>query len=461
MVVVTLGGLSGCGLVSYDSLASSASADAGAAAAEWVRWASSDDSVALDIGVDGAGRATVLMRLEGQLVGEDVPELTSTARASVALRFDPEGNIIDHQLFEATSSFELRAIDVAADGSWVATGSLGGTSTIAETTLDSGSNQGVIVVVADASGSPAQAVLFSGGGANAQGHSIAGSATGAIAVGGLFGDQVQLTGLTIGGAQSQDIAFHGLLADVGGAAIWGLGLDSPDAQAGSVTLGIGMGEQDRTCITGYFEGPTDFGGGPVGDVVGGNQAGDAFVAEYLGDGSLSHLELLGSTAADRGFGAVAVAGGCVVSGRLCGPNSYTDHVGACDGFVARVTQDAGVEWSRGIAGTELDVVFGLDVGPSGTVYAGGTFTGSASLGQLTVERADGSVGGFAAALDPDGTPRWLRSIEGDDVAVDAVAVTQDEERLLVAGHFVGTLRISGRTISSDNRATFVWSLPIE
>lgn len=449
-----------CGRVSYDSIVEDGGTLPGAE--DWVRWVSSDDSVTLDVGVDGAGRATLLTRLEGQLVGDDVPNESSTNRATLTMRYDASGAFLDHHLYQASDTFELRDLDVADGGSSVATGSLSGTVVIAGESLDSGGNQDVVMVVAESAGEPTGAVLFSGGGANAQGHCVAGSPTGAIALGGLFGDEVQLTGLPIAGAQNADIAFHGLLPSIDGTAIWGIGLESPDSQAGSVTIGLDIGQDDRVCVTGYFEGPTEFGsGGAVGDVVGDNQSGDVFVAEYSGAGLLLGLTLLGSVGADRGFATVAVADGCVVAGRICGASGgYTDDVGDCDAFVAKVT-GANVDWSVGIGGTDRDVAWGLDVGASGTIYVGGVFTGAASLGALQIQTVAGSSGAFIAALDAAGNPLWLRSISGDDVVVESVAVTTDEERLIVAGEFQGTLQFAGRELMSSTRAAFISSLALE
>lgn len=76
------------------------------------------------------------------------------------------------------------------------------------------------------------------------------------------------------------------------------------------------------------------------------------------------------------------------------------HRGGRDVFVARLHPDASVAWARGFGGPEDDLVADVAVAQDGTVFLGGTFSGTIELGGGATREAAGDSDWFVLALRP-------------------------------------------------------------
>lgn len=203
-------------------------------------------------------------------------------------------------------------------------------------------------------------------------------------------------------------------------------------------------------VAGEFTGTVDFDPSPTGTRALTSFGGtDLFVARYTALGELQWAIRAGgpSTTSVHSV-AVSPAGDIVIGGSFegiadfdptDGVTAYTSN-GGRDGFVAVYTSAGTLRWARGMGGSLDDEVLGVAVQADGTVFASGTFRGTALIdppAELAVTSA-GGVDGFLASWTSVGVIRWAFPVggTGDDLAA-AVAVAPGGGAYL-GGSFAGT-----------------------
>lgn len=200
---------------------------------------------------------------------------------------------------------------------------------------------------------------------------------------------------------------------------------------------------DELHVVGVVTGTATFGEGMI------STAGTTgFMASYSPDAEVaSDVERLGQTTAleavvltDRGRVAVGP-----ISGRL-------EHVG-CGSVDAA---GRGIAWAPDrwctVLGNAGDQVFPHDVaaGPSDAIYVVGTASGTATIGDVTIEAGSGT-GAFVAKLDDaDGEIVWVRSIESSSgtgrIGGNAVVVLADGS-VVIGGQVDSAAQIAAGGVS--------------
>jgi len=195
-------------------------------------------------------------------------------------------------------------------------------------------------------------------------------------------------------------------------------------QVGGATRSVGssaaIDSTGNVFLTGWIIGAAEFSG----TAVSGTGIASAFVARYLADGSLDWVRVMSSAFGSLGFDvAVDAAGRAYVGGADAGidfGNGATyPHAGGLDAFVAQFMTDGSVGWTRHMANIGNDIVFGVAVDPAGgDVFASGTFAWSVDFGGGSIVAAAGLSDAFVLRLGGDGSTAWVRtaSSEGDDMA---------------------------------------------
>jgi hypothetical protein len=165
------------------------------------------------------------------------------------------------------------------------------------------------------------------------------------------------------------------------------------------------------------------------------------------DGIVCSAPLWGKLFGDpnvQGVASVGVdaSGNVYVGGTFAGSMDLGGNVlvstGTADVFVASFDTSGNHRWSAQFGGTGPETLNGIAVTPAGGVALAGTFYGSVSFGERTLESVNG-LDSFVAKLDEAGAPVWAQRIgETADQTARSVAIDGDEN-VVVAGHFSGVL----------------------
>ncbi|MBI4704160.1 MAG: SUMF1/EgtB/PvdO family nonheme iron enzyme, partial [Deltaproteobacteria bacterium] len=201
-------------------------------------------------------------------------------------------------------------------------------------------------------------------------------------------------------------------------------------------------------VTGWFQGTTDFGGGPL-TSAGGD---DIFVAKLDKDGKHLWSKRFGDGIDQEGVGvAVDGAGSVVVTGYFAGAVDFgggpLSSAGGWDIFLAKYDKDGKHLWSKRFGGGVDD--FGSDVGTdgAGNVLLTGYFQGTADFGGGPLPSA-GLKDVFLAKYDTNGQHLWSKRFgdgsdqQGNDVVIDGAG------NALLTGWFQGTADFGGGPLAS-------------
>jgi|AntRauTorckE5430_2_1112549.scaffolds.fasta_scaffold07348_2 hypothetical protein len=119
-------------------------------------------------------------------------------------------------------------------------------------------------------------------------------------------------------------------------------------------------------------------------------------------------------------------------------------------FLARLTAEGTVAWSKRLSGDGLKDIADVDVLPDSSVVIAGFFRNTLELGDstLTTTAAPGSTSLFVAAFAPNGTLRWVTQAGGeDDLRITAMAVGPDGQ-IGVGGKFNGVSELAGTPLDA-------------
>ena len=178
---------------------------------------------------------------------------------------------------------------------------------------------------------------------------------------------------------------------------------------------------------------------------------DAFLVKLTRGGQVAYATYLGGTGWDQGT-AVAVdrTGAAVVAGLTRSTDLPTARAAqpqcnpgfaplACgDAFVARIDPfGASLMFATYLGGTDAEVVNGLAIDVTGTIYVAGSITGGGLPIQRAVQSSSGGRSdGFVAVLGPFGNLMWSTYVGGSD-----------EDRIVGIGAAAGMVYVGGETMS--------------
>lgn len=239
--------------------------------------------------------------------------------------------------------------------------------------------------------------------------------------------------------------------------------------------GLGLTEEGTLYAAVSIAGNADFG-----DTTVAGQGYNELVASYELDGTLRWARRIATVSAGwSGTIAAARGGGCAVTfpfyDTVSVGTTLLTSAGAADVAVARLDAGGDILWARSFGGGLGEIVTSIGVDGTGGVYVAGAFSStSIRLDSMSVQNAAvapqhlGSNDIFIAALNADGTGRYLRSA-GDtyqdylaDIAVDP------DGNLYAAGQFAtqtrfddvsleGTSSGCGFISSYDRTGTLQWA----
>jgi len=196
-------------------------------------------------------------------------------------------------------------------------------------------------------------------------------------------------------------------------------------------------------MTGSFSGQVNF--NPNGSAVNLTSLGsnDAFVAMYNSNNSLVWVERMGGNMVSQGNKlAVDGSGNVYVAGQFSGSNAdfgstLLNSVGGKDGFVTKLNSSGQFQWAESWGTPTNDFATGVGVDSAGNVYTDG-FTLAAS--------GESGVGYTVLKYSPNGALAWSDSISANSVATKGGLAVDPSGDVYVGGSFLGTANFnpSGR-----------------
>ncbi|HEX5132528.1 MAG TPA: FlgD immunoglobulin-like domain containing protein [Candidatus Krumholzibacteria bacterium] len=151
-----------------------------------------------------------------------------------------------------------------------------------------------------------------------------------------------------------------------------------------------------------------------GTVVSGPVGYDGFVMSIDPRGALRRVRTIGGEFSDWATGvALDADGNVIVVGEFRGEvdlgGGPVRSTGSADIFVIKYDEDGIVRWARSFGGSREDNVFGVAVGPDGSIHLAGDFRGTIDFGggpASTSNPTGNEPDGFDLKLDADGNYVW-------------------------------------------------------
>jgi len=259
-----------------------------------------------------------------------------------------------------------------------------------------------------------------------QATSVAIAADGAVYVTGFFMDSVDfgLTTLT----SVDDLDAFVLKLDATGSPEWIVQLPGPGDQQGfAITV-----NDDAVWVGGGFDQPITIGADTLTPV----DEFDIFIAKLsTADGAISASHALGGTGTQQVNAMTTTNEGAVV---LTGTSTIESDTSAA--LVAQLASDATVAWSLdlgGSAGAEGNAIAASSAG----IGVAGTFRGRMTVGAQELE-SEGEDDAFVALLTADGSVTWSRAYGGTAINQGLALALDSDGRMTLAGRFDGDFELS-------------------
>lgn len=326
------------------------------------------------------------------------------------------------------------AVAADVDGNMYVTGYFSGSIDFGGDMLTSAGSNDIFLAKFDASGAYQWSKRF-GNEAEQRGTGVATDSEGNVYITGHFMDAVNFGGGNLLSSGSNDIYLAKFSS--AGTLIYAKRYGNFDDQRGGM---VAIAPNDDVILAGFFGGRVNFGGGNL--VNGGGwdvyvvQLSPAGITQWshsYGDAA----DQRGLSAAVDASGNVYLAGD--FAGQINFSGAVTDTLtsaGGTDIFLARFDASGVNQWAEGFGNGQLQAGYGVATDPSGNVCLTGVFQGTVDFGGGGVA-AGGPVDVFVAKYDPAGTNMWTRQFNTFVGAGNAITTSADGG-VYVAGTFSGT-----------------------
>ena len=235
-----------------------------------------------------------------------------------------------------------------------------------------------------------------------------------------------------------------------GEVVWAKKFGGEDSD---IVNAVTVDELGNTYVTGRFAGTVNF---DANNSLTSNGQDDIFVSKLKDSGDVEWLHSFGATSNDEGYDiAVDKAGNTYITGSFQGSTTFGDTTlesnGARDGFVAKLDVMGNVKWAKKFGGQSTDKGFGITLDESENIYLTGSFQNEISFGGTTLTSV-GDKDTFIAKLDKMGMVKWAKKLGSDseDEGFD-IAVNGDSETY-VTGSFEKTAQIDNTPITSEGKS---------
>lgn len=144
-------------------------------------------------------------------------------------------------------------------------------------------------------------------------------------------------------------------------------------------------------------------------------------------------------------------GGAVAAGTYSGSSPFEGGApsqGKADLFIARYSENGGVDWSLEGGASENDEVAGIAQMPGGDLVIAGSYWFELSLGDTTLGTGSSVRSLFLSRITPEGQTIWAQRFSGAGLKDIANVAILPDTSLLVAGFFKNTLELGDSVITT-------------
>ncbi len=402
--------------------------DAGlAGAAAGFGWAlSAGSAVGYDRGRDlvrdAAGNVFVVGDLEGTADFDPGPGTYSLTGQMYVAKYTAIGTLVWARSFTGSSTLAGKGLAVSSGGGVTAVGSFYGTADfdpgLGTFSLASAGSSDAFLVRLDGAGDFNWAGALGGTGSD-QANAVAVAGDGSVSVTGYFSGTADLdpgAGTASATSTGGYDVFVAWLSAAGGfvwAKTWGGTLNDLGSD-------VALGPAGSVWSTGSFQETVDF--DPNAGTANLTSAGreDVFVSQLTGNGDLVWAKHVGGSFSDTGSAlTIGADGSLVLTGYFTssadfdpgGGTATLTSAGGYDAFVTKWDPGGGYLWARRVGGTDDEFSTAVILETDGSVYAAGTFEGTADFDPGTDTFAltgAGGTDGWMLKLDAAGSFAWAR-----------------------------------------------------
>lgn len=398
--------------------------------------------------------------------GPGIYELTTINVGGFIVKLDPDGAFLwARYLHGATTTFAINEISVDPAGNAWIIGTFYGNMDIdpgpAVVNIISNGGKDVFFLRLDPNGNLLR-YGRGGGSQNDTGNGIVtddqGNAymTGGIMINTTWQAPPHGTGMTAVGFNEQDAYVLKLPAQ--GDFEWDVHVGSFFEEEG---MDIALDGQGNVVVTGYMDGPSDFGQlNPY--IVQGVGGQDVFVHKLTNDGEFVFANAVGSVQEDRG-GAIAIdaQGNIYTSGYFegamdfdPGPGVTTLGVfGPARAFIQKLSPTGAFEWATDLPSANANENRDICIAASGNIWTTGFYIQATDFdpGPGTVNLPfspflpNNWTDAFMQQLDANGNYQWAGALGGDHEESGLCIATDPTGAILVGGYFWGTADLNPGT----------------
>ena len=166
-----------------------------------------------------------------------------------------------------------------------------------------------------------------------------------------------------------------------------------------------------------------------GDVTGNHGGNDIWIVKLSMSGTIQWQKALGGTFGESTFGSESIQqtsdGGYITSGFSASYNGdVTNHIGALDYWVVKLTNTGTIEWEKSLGGTASEMAYSINQTSDGGYIVGGTT--QSNDGDVTVNHGGNGNDSWIVKLSGTGTIQWEKTLGGtDDDYIRSIKQTSD------------------------------------
>jgi len=387
-------------------------------------------------------------------------QLTSNGDADVFLaKISSSGSIVWSRSMGGTFSDLGEGVAVDRNGDVLVTGRFQGTVDFGTGNLTSAG--GYDIFVAKYSGIDGRPLWTKriGGTQDDEATAVVTDSASNVIITGQFRGVVDFGGGSVANSSLYSQAFLAKYSGTDGTHIWSKRFGKLDSIT-PTTLGVGLGAavdgSDTIAITGYFQGPVDFGGGTLSSAGGV----DIYVAKFSAAGVYQWSKGFGDAADQHGTAITTDhSGNLLVTGDFSssvdfGGGALAATSGAPTIFLAKLSPAGAHVWSKSFVaagtGNTASLAYGVAVDYNDNVVLTGSVSGNVDFGGGSLSWI-GPI--FVAKFSSLGTPQWGKDFRGSGPAQGRGIVTDGRGNVIATGYFTTVVDFGGGDLQSYSGVT--------
>ncbi|MBW2736624.1 MAG: hypothetical protein JRH20_29910 [Deltaproteobacteria bacterium] len=337
----------------------------------------------------------------------------------------------------------VRALALDTAGNIVVAGSFENTVNFGGSPLTSAGDKDIFLASYDSAGAHRWSKRFGNTGVD-YGLGVTVDVNGNITFTGYFRGAIDFGGGLLTSAGDSDIFLANY--DRQGAHRWSKRFGGTRVEGGN---DVALDSASNIFVVGYCESTTNFGGG---NLTGQNGTDVFLASYDLNGAHRWSKRFIGSSYDYAGRLAVDPSGNIAITGYLQGTTEFGGgpliSAGSFDVFVASYNPAGAHRWSKRMGGSSSDEGHAIAVDGAGNVAVSGYFGDTVDFGGGALTSSDANHDAFLVSYSPTGAHRWSKQFNtgpyetAHDMAIDSAS------NIIVTGHYKGTVGFGGAPLAS-------------